>query len=201
MRSPPVIPALMFGPLKANFIASGMGVLLVPPGGMNVDRITGSLEPYGIAEEEMDRLLRIFVDESVEGEGPHTVPMDPGDIEGSIRIWSDEKRKLMEATGRPVLKIVYIDALSDHFPPDQTRRMMEREIASTKKEGGLLLMFHRPGSEGLRQYASNLSDIDLRLLNEQGIILFHGAYPRTLLYAMETIESGGHQEIKLTPMI
>jgi len=196
-----IVPALLFGPLRANFITSDMGVFLCPPPGMNAERIIRFGERYGITKEEHERLLRITSNGTEERMARYIIPLNSKNLEESMRLWEEEKRRTMEATGNPILKLVYLDTIDTFLPLEQARRAMEKLAILTKKERGLLLLFSRPGSEKLRQYASNLADLHLKLLNEHGIILFHGVRPQTLLHALEMTNLEEDPKLKLTPLI
>ena len=197
----PIVPFLMFGTLEANFITSRMGVLIGSSGGMNVDRIINFAERYGITREERERLMRILVRGTEEMRAPCTIDVTLEDVGDSFRIWNEEKQALMKASGKPVLKMLFIDIINEYFSLHNTRRVLEKEIILTKNEDSLLLLFSSPGSEELQQYASKMSDLHLRLFNEQGVILFHGTRPRTTLYALETTDSEGYPKLELTPLI
>ena len=197
----PIVPFLMFGTLEANFITSGMGVLIGSSGGMNVDRIINFAERYGITREERELLMRILVRGTEEMRAPCTIDVTLEDVGDSFRIWNEEKQALMKASGKPVLKMLFIDIINEYFSLHNTRRVLEKEIILTKNEDSLLLLFSSPGSEELQQYASKMSDLHLRLFNEQGVILFHGTRPRTTLYALETTDSEGYPKLELTPLI
>ena len=194
----PFVPSLIFGALRANFIANGMGVLFGSPGGMSVDRIISCGERYGITEEEHERPMRILVSGTEEAEAPYILDVKPEDHQDAFRTWNGEKQRLMKTTGKPVLKIIYIDIIKEYLL-DHARKALEKEIAMTKNEDSLLLLFSRPGSGELQQYASKMSDLHLRLFNERGVIIFHGIRPRTTLYALET-KSGGSGNLNLTPL-
>ena len=198
---PPIIPSLMFGTLRANFLTSGMGVLYIPPAGLNVERIIRFGELYGITEEEQRRLMRIATDGVEEKEEPYVLVFDPDAPKGIIPLWMEEKRRLMEATGKPTLTMAYIDRFTASTPVEWTRRALDMAVTATKNEGGLLLLLSGSGSEGLIKSVSNLSDLHLRLLNEQGVILFHGIRPRTLLYALEMDGSEGYPKLNITPLV
>lgn len=198
---PAIVPSLIFGNLKANFITNGMGVFFLPPGGESVERIISCEKRYGITDEERERLLRIADSGMEERKAHYIYSLDPEDLEESMRIWNEEKRLMIKATGLPLLDLAYIDTIDTFLPIDRARRELELAAKFTKNEGGLLVLFSRPGSEELRQYALNLSDLHFRLLNEQGVILFHGIRPRTPIYALETTGSEGYPKLKLTPIV
>ena len=193
-------PASLFGPLCANFLAHDMGVLLIPPCGQNVDRVMAWMGGYGLGEERLSRLMRIAEMRDAAAAGPPVFHMDPDDIRVSHRIWNEEKRKLTEATGRPVLKLVNVDSAGIHWPLEQARRVMEAESKATKDEGGLLSLLSMPGNDWLGRDASNMSSIHLRLADERGVTLIQGVRPRTPLYALESTGEDGYPSVRLTPM-
>lgn len=198
---PAIVPALMFGTLRANFIKCGMGVFYLPPAGLNVGKIIRFGELYGVTEEEQKRLLRIAVNGTEEKEAPHIIVFDPDDPAGTLNLWKETKRKLREATGKPTLSLAYIDRIISSIPPKGALRVLERVATTTKNEGGLLLLFSGPGPKELIRSASNLSEQHFKLMNEQGVILFHGIRPRTPLYALETNGSEEFAELKMTPLV
>ncbi|KON30685.1 hypothetical protein AC482_03290 [miscellaneous Crenarchaeota group-15 archaeon DG-45] len=198
---PTLIPSLMFGTLRANFLMSEMGVIYLPPAGVNVDRIVRFGGLYGITEEEQGRLMRIASDGNEERDAPYVVAFDPDAPEGMMSLWRKAKEELMEATGRPTLTIAHIDRIVTSLTDDLTRRALDMAVTATKNEGGPLLLITGPGTEKLTRSASSLSDLHLRLLNEQGVILFHGIRPRTLLYALEIDGSEGYPKLEMTPLV
>jgi KaiC/GvpD/RAD55 family RecA-like ATPase len=193
-------PAHMFGPLCANFLAHEMGVLLIPPCGQNVGRVLGRMKGYGVDEERLDGLMRIAEIRNEAAGGSSVFRLDPDDIRVSHQIWNEEKRKLMGATGKQVLKLVNIDSVGIHWPLEQARRAMETESKLTKDEGGLLALLSTSGDEGLGRDASNMASIHLRLINAQGAMLLQGVRPRTPLFVLEATGAEGYPRIRLTPM-
>ncbi|MFQ6054302.1 MAG: hypothetical protein ACE5OO_08765, partial [Candidatus Bathyarchaeia archaeon] len=107
----------------------------------------------------------------------------------------------MEETGKPTLTMVYIDRIVTATPLERVRMALDKASTITKNEGGLLMLFTRSGSEELIKSVSNMSDRHLRLLNQQGVILFHGMRPRTLLYALEMDRCPGYTKLRMTPLV
>ena len=197
---PSLILGLLVGTMRANFIIGGSGVLMIPPGGESVERITRLDERFGLTEEERGSLLRIALMRPEERPPPYVINIDPDDIKKSIRTWDDEKTRLLATTGKPILKIAYIDKAYSLWPMEHTKRALDVESMVTKSEGGLLVLLVRPGSEDLARHSSNISGAHLSLTNEQGVILFRGIRPRTQLYALEMNGDGGYPRLRFTPM-
>jgi|GEM_PF-1519776 len=197
---PSLILGLLVGTMRANFITGGSGVLMIPPGGESVDRITRFDERLGLSDEERGRLLRIALMRSEENPPRYLIGLDPSDIKRSLRTWGDEKAGLLSSTGKPVLKIVHIDKAYSLWPVEHTKLAIDMESMATKDEGGLLILLTRPGSEDLAKHSSNIAGAHLTLTNEQGVILFRGIRPRTQLYALEMNGDGGYPRLRLTPI-
>lgn len=196
---PPVVPALIVGPLRASFITSQRGVLFLPPSGESVNRITGFDHQYGVTAEEQRRLLRIATT-LPEEETPVNLGLDPGDIKMSQRIWREEASRLRRETGQPTLNIVYTDRLGNTWPETQSRSFLDTESMHARNTGGLLVLLSRPGEEAIRQHASNLAHTHLRLHNQRGVMLLDGVKPQTSMYALEQDNSAGYPALSLTPI-
>ena len=196
---PPLLPALILAPMRANFTAAGRGVMMIPPGGTGSDRVTRFDERLGVTPRLRDALVRIGVF-TQEPEAPHVLRLDPDDPKMTHRIWCEEKTRLASSTGQPTLKIVYLDGLDYLWPRDQARRVLDAESAQTKNEGSLLLLLSHPGSEELERNASNLSNAQIEVRSEQGVFLLQGLQPRTQLHAAEMDPEAGYPRLTLTPM-
>ncbi len=195
------VPAHLFGPLCANFLAHDTGILLIPTCGQNVERIMSWMASYGVGDERLTGLMRIAEIRDEATDGASVFRLDPNDIRVSHRIWNEEKRRMTRDTGKPVLKLVSVDSAGIHWPLEQARRVMEMESKLTKDEGGLLVLLSTAtGNEGLYRDASNMSSVRIRLINEKGVMLLQGIRPRTILYALEATGEGGYPQIRLTPM-
>lgn len=192
-------PRLLLGPLLANFVSQGMGVLQIPTCGQGTGCITDWMAEYGMEEDAVRRLLRV-AEISGNPESDAVLRLDPDDVKISHRIWNEEKQRLALATGRPVLKLINIDKAGVHWPLEPTRRVLEAEAKLTRNEGGLLVLVSTPGDGGLRRDAINMSSVHLRLSLEQGVVLLQGVRPRTPLYAMEPTGEDGYPSARLTQM-
>jgi len=196
---PPIVPALIVGPLRASFINTQRGVMFLPPSGESVRRITDFDHQYGVTAQEQENLLRIATT-LPEEETPMNLGLDPGDIKMSQRIWREEASRLHRETGQPILKIVYADRLSKTWQEGQSRSFLDTESMRTRNTGGLLVLLSRPGEEATKQHASNLAHTHLRIHNQRGVMLMDGVKPQTPLYALDQDNSQGYPSLTLTPI-
>jgi len=196
---PPIVPALIVGPLRASFINTQRGVMFLPPSGESVRRITDFDHQYGVTAQDQEKLLRIATT-LPEEETPMNLGLDPGDIKMSQRIWREEASRLHRETGQPILKIVYADRLSKTWQEGQSRSFLDTESMRTRNTGGLLVLLSRPGEEATKQHASNLAHTHLRIHNQRGVMLMDGVKPQTPLYALDQDNSQGYPSLTLTPI-
>jgi len=194
---PPLAPALLLAPLRANFTHNGRAVIMIPPGGTSPERIARFDEAYGVTPGQRDTLLRVGTPTTTTG-APYSLRLD--DPPNNQKTWAEEEARLHVATGKPLLRIVYVDGFDDLCPGDQTHRMLDAESRQTKNEGGLLVLLTQPGSASER-HASNISNAQFSLRNEQGVFLLQGLQPRTQLYAMEMEDGASYPKLRLTPML
>jgi hypothetical protein len=190
-------PDHLLYPLCANFIAHGMGVLVLPPCGESTERVATSMETYGTGNE---RLLRVAEVRNSSPEGTHVFHIDADDLRLSGRIWDEEKARLREATGGQVLEVINVDKVGVLWPLEQACRAMEAESKRVKVEGGLLLLTSSQRDQGLSMDASRMAGIHLRLRDELGVALLQGIRPRTPLHALETTVTRGYPSLELTPL-
>jgi KaiC/GvpD/RAD55 family RecA-like ATPase len=193
---PPIAPALLLAPLRANFIHRGRAVTMIPPGGTGSDRIARFDEYYGVTLTQMNRLLRVCTPDATP-DAPYSLRLD--DPRNNHRKLTEEEARLHATTGKPILRIIYVDGFDDLFTGDQTRRILYHKSRQTKNEGGLLVLLTQLGSTS-EHHASNLSNAQYAIRNEQGVFLLQGLQPRTQLYALEMEDGASYPKPTLTPM-
>ncbi len=196
---PPLVPALMLAPMRANFTSAGRGVMMIPPSGTASERVARFDERLGVTHSRREELIRIGIF-NPEPEAPYVLPLDPDDPRAAYRAWCEEKARLSVRTGQPLLKIAHIDCLDYLWPREQARRVLSTESAQTKNEDSLLLLLSHPGSEELEVHASNISNAQIEVRSEHGVFLLRGLQPRTQHHAMEMDPDAGYPRLTLTPM-
>ncbi|HIH88610.1 TPA: hypothetical protein HA344_05300 [Candidatus Bathyarchaeota archaeon] len=143
---------------------------MIPSGGTGSDRVARYDEAYGVTQAARDRLLRVYTPDVAPG-APYAVTLDdPKTNHGRI---TEEETRLRAETGEPLLRIMYVDVFDDLIPRELSRRMLDAESRRTKNEGGLLILLMQPGSASERQ-ASNNSNTQISIMNEQGVFLVRG---------------------------
>lgn len=195
----PLVPALIAGTLRANFLAQGRGVLFMPAGGENVGRIAAFDGRFGLPQGAQ-RLLRIATASGNQGHEPAAIRMDPDSLQRSWGAWAEAERELTEETGEPTLKMIYVDSLQSNWAGENLGRLLDSESMRTRDAGGLLMLLSRPGDGSLRQHAGNLSHTHLRAVNLQGVILLQGVKPKTPLNALNQDDERGYPSYTLTPI-
>jgi hypothetical protein len=196
---PPLVPALLVGPLRANFMAQGRGVLFMPHGGENLDRIHRFDQQFALGPVAVS-LLRIATAPNNKGGCPPELPLDPRNPDAALRAWADAEEKLSGETGGPLLKIIYVDSLRASLPQADHRRFLDHQSMRTRDADGLLVLLSRPGDDQMRQHAGNLAHTHLQVTNREGVMLLQGVKPRTPLHALAQDPAAGHPALSLTPI-
>jgi KaiC/GvpD/RAD55 family RecA-like ATPase len=192
---PPLAPALLLAPIRANWILGGRPTTMIPLGGTNPERVARFDERYGVTQEQMGRLLRITTPDPATNT-PYSLPITLGD---GVKRLDEEEHALAEASGEPLLRIVYADSLGDLLPQGEHARWLDAKSRQTKNEGGLLIILTQPGS-ATERHAGNISNTQLTLRNELGTYLLQGLQPRTQIYALEMEDGASYPKSRLTPM-
>ncbi|MFH2112514.1 MAG: ATPase domain-containing protein [Candidatus Bathyarchaeota archaeon] len=196
---PPMVPALLVGPLRSNFLAQGRGVLFMPPGGENLDRIHRFDQQFALGPRAA-KLVRIATAPNNQGGRPPELALDPRDPDAALRAWADSEEELSRETGGPLLKIIYVDSLRTCLPHADHRRFLDHQSMRARDAGGLLVLLSRPGDDHLRQHAGNLAHTHLQVTNHEGVMLLQGVKPRTPLHAVAQDPAQGHPSLSLTPI-
>ena len=78
---------------------------------------------------------------------------------------------------------------------------LSRMVTDIRIEGNLLILASKPGFEENARYASNMADVHINLIYENGVVLFYGIRPRTSFYVVEMDCSKGYRLPKFTPIL
>jgi len=190
-------------PIMANFGTQGMAMIILPCSGFNAETIYEIAKEFQLTEEEINDLLRV-----VERLRPYLkrdvdyvfVPkgQDIREVyEGIARL----RQELRERTGKPVLGFIGLDTAGIVLGEESLRNILDQIVTDTRIEGGLIVFVSKPGVEGIAQYVANMADIHVRVVCENGVILFYGVRPRTSLYVAEMDCSKGYPMPKFTPIL
>ncbi len=190
-------------PIALNFLTQGRGIMLVPTVGMDADFCVGILSSFGIAEKEINRLLR-FCELPTPGRNqakPHIAVFEGNDIQKDYERWLRLESELMQNTGQPVLTLSGLDTLANIFGPEVCSGLLSQDIARIRSRGTIGILIAKPGYEELVRKLSIMAEIHLKLAKEHDSILLYGMKPRTNLYAVEMEISSGYPMPRLTPII
>jgi len=188
--------------VSANFLAQNRAMLMVPPGGMDVE----SIAQRGIRDVG-DDVFNANVRLIEKGGGP--VPRDRPYIVSlkfesprqDFNDWLYIYKSLRQRTGQPVLEIVGIDTQEARYGEESYKELLSVSSELTRKEGNLTIRITRPGMEGLTRRCANVSDVHLKMVELSGAVLVYLEKPRSGLFYMDTDASGGNIRITLSPLV
>jgi KaiC/GvpD/RAD55 family RecA-like ATPase len=188
--------------VSANFLSQRRAMLMVPPGGMDME----SIAQRGIrdaGEEVFNACVRLIE----KGGGP--VPRDKPYIMSlkfenprqDFNDWLYIYKTLRQKTGQPVLEIVGIDTQEARYGEEAYKELLSVSSELTRKEGNLTIRITRPGMEGLTRRCANVSDVHLKMVELSGTVLLYLEKPRSGLFFMDTDAGGGNIRITLSPLV
>lgn len=184
-----------------NFIAIGRANIIIPTLGMYVENAVRNLQvSYGINESETKHLYQTF--ESVKGNSEaFQITHLSGDSQVDFEEIEKAAKELKEQTKQPMRFSIGIDTLEALYGRIPLKDI-SMAVARVRNEGDL--MFIRVNSAMRKEFidaVSSFSDVHIRLVRENGTILFYGVKPRTGLYVLGTDVSKGYPLPKLTPIV
>ncbi|MEM2634795.1 MAG: ATPase domain-containing protein [Nitrososphaerales archaeon] len=189
-------------PTAWNFGAQGRGVMIIPSHGIDPNIIIERAKEGGMTEDEINRLLRIFVMERSEFEPkPYLITYKGEKFKEDYTKYVEIEQELMKNTGQPVLHIVGVDTLIDLYGVKGAIHAIRNQVTRIREMGGLGMALLKPGYPTLAKILSALADVHLRITRRYGTILIYGIKPRTNIYALKMDISRGYPMPKLTQII
>jgi len=201
----------LIAPTVANFLSLGRGVMVIPPGGVDVTYIVKTLtEDYGLRLEEVQRLIRAFrftygapsIEASKGGGWISASILDilKGVYEG-FKEWLMVEAELMRLTGGPTLHIVGLDSLTAVHKSEDVIKNMYLAGVKVREDKGLSIMICPPGVEKVKQMAINFADLHLKVEREHGVVMLYGVKGvRTPILCVEEF-SRGYPAERFTPIV
>ena len=185
-----------------NFLAQGRGIIMVPPGGVDVE----SLAQRGyrdVGEVEFNSLFRLIEKGGglVTRERPYVVMLKFENLRQDFNDWMYIYSALRKRTGAPILEIVGIDTQEARYGEDVYKEFLSVSSELTRKEGNLTIRITRPGMESLTKRCANVSDVHMKMIELNGAVLLYMEKPRSGLYYMDTDAGGGNIRITLQPLV
>ncbi len=167
---------IMFGPLMANFLRQGRGVLFIPS---SKDRISFEKGTQDIVDESVRKSLKVFEPEKRSSEG-----------EDLVHNFKETYRELKFRTDSPVLTVcdwIRLEHLIDKSGLSEDRgTTLAKELLDIMKENsGLTVLMMRPGFT-FTEDARYVADIHINIFTEYNSLLMSCEKPNTSIYNIST---------------
>ena len=188
--------------VSANFLSQQRAMLMVPPGGMDMESIA-QRGIRDVGEEIFNANVRLIEKGGgpVPREKPYIVPLKFESPRQDFNDWLYIYKALRQKTGQPVLEIVGIDTQEARYGEESYKELLSTSSELTRKEGNLTIRITRPGMESLTRRCANVSDVHMKMVELSGAVLIYLEKPRSGLYYMDTDASGGNIRITLSPLV
>ncbi|MEM2715064.1 MAG: ATPase domain-containing protein [Candidatus Bathyarchaeia archaeon] len=185
-----------------NFTTQGRGVILIPSSGVDHNLIRKKAEEGGLTEDEINRLLRVYIRKypGFKPE-PFVVTLEGESITEYVMSCFNAEYELMKETGQPVLRIVGADTLIDTYGVKEALSALRACAMRARETESLCIILLKPGYPRVAKILSAMADVHLRITREHGSVLVYGVKPRTNLHVLEMDASKGYPIPKLTPII
>lgn len=186
----------------ANFLAQQRAMLMVPPGGMDIDSIA-QRGIRDVGEENFNPAVRLIEKGGgpVPRDKPYIVSLKFESPRQDFNDWLYIYKALRQKTGQPVLEVVGIDTQEARYGEEAYKELLSVSSELTRKEGNLTIRITRPGLEGLTRRCANVSDVHMKMVELSGAVLVYMEKPRSGLFYMDTEAGGGNIRITLSPLV
>jgi KaiC/GvpD/RAD55 family RecA-like ATPase len=193
---------MIIAPSTWNFMAQARGSIMVPSSGVDYHTLRILLRIGGFTEKETEGRGKVVVlGSTVIPEDPILVPFEgrsqTQDYQQFVNIASELKSKL----DQPICYTIGYDALIAHYGIEAVINQANFEATRVRETGDLCFAIVKPGYEGLSEKLGSVTNIHLKLIVEDGVLLLYGIKPRTNLYAVEMDTSKGYPLPRLTPIV
>jgi len=194
---------LVLTPIVLNFIAQGRGALLIPSLGVDAEKARAIGLSYGLTDDEINRLLRIFEPRPLsEGESkPYVMGFGAEDPWAVYSKYVEIEEELRQATNQPIISVSSANTLASYYGEAVCEKILGQEAIRIRKHRSLGIILMKPGYENLTRRLSSIITTHLKIVREHGCLLLYGLNPRTGLYAVEMDTSKGYPLPKLTPIV
>jgi KaiC/GvpD/RAD55 family RecA-like ATPase len=188
--------------VSANFLSQRRAMIMVPPGGMDVDTIA-QRGHRDVGEEVFNSQVRLIEKGGgpLPRDKPYIVSLKFENARQDFNDWLYIYKGLRQKTGQPVLEVVGIDTQEARYGEENYKELLSVSSELTRKEGNLTLRITRPGMESLTRRCANVSDVHMKMVELNGAVLVYLEKPRSGLFYMDTDASGGNIRITLSPLV
>ena len=188
--------------ITANFLIKNRSVMVVPMGGMNINKFESELYTY-VGKEKFNTNVRIMERADTLGarDKPYIIPIRFEDITHDLREWQRVYMRLREKTGNPTLEIIGMDTQEARYGEDIYKEIISVSAEQAKREGNVILRLARPGLESINQRSRNISDIHVKMIERNGVTIVYGKKPVTRMYAVTVDSEDGNKRLSLRPIV
>jgi KaiC/GvpD/RAD55 family RecA-like ATPase len=188
--------------ITANFLIQNRSVMVVPMGGMNINKFESELYTY-VGKEKFNTNVRIMERADTLGarDKPYIIPIRFEDITHDLREWQRVYMRLREKTGNPTLEIIGMDTQEARYGEDIYKEIISVSAEQAKREGNVILRLARPGLESINQRSRNISDIHIKIIERNGVTIVYGEKPVTRMYAVTVDSEDGNKRLALRPIV
>ncbi len=186
---------------QANFVSQGRGMFVIPSLQATTDAVRSIVLPL-VGDESFYRYCRAGEYRAVKDADlkPHQVALKGKSI---VEDWETIMRTtegLREATGREALDFVAIDTVEYTYGLGEFLKVLGRLASGIRASKNLAFILIRPGVSVIPQIRS-ISDVYLKLVDVEGVVMLYAVKPRTELYELEGDSDLGYPSYKLTPVL
>lgn len=193
---------LIVSPTGWNFLAKGSAVIVVPSSGVDYNIVKERVLEAGFTEDEINSLLRVCVQESLEiPDLPYIAKFKGKNLERNHLRYIDMMKELMRKTGQPVLSIIGADTMLSMHGVEEAIRIVNVDATRLRKSSCLGIIILKPGYERLAKILGAIADVHLKITREHGALLLYGLKPRTGIYAVEMDVTKGYPLPRFIPII
>jgi len=187
--------------LQANFCAHGRGMFVIPSMQATSEVVESIIMPL-VGEEQFYKRCRAgeFREPRLGGLKPYQVLLRGRSILEDYDELISQVEGLREGTGREVLIFAGIDTFEYTYGVGETVRILGRAVSSIRSYKDLAFFLVRSGM-GIVPQIQAISDVYIKLINLEGVVMLYGAKPRTQLFELGADETRGYPGYRLTPVV
>jgi len=200
---PRAVPLLFLVTIMANFASQEMANLILPCSGDNAESIYNIAKLVLFTDEEINSFLRVIEKfrPYLKRDEKYIISLDSQTTEEQNEWGAKLRQELKKETGKPVLEFLGLDNAEIGIGKENLKGRLSRMVTDIRIEGNLLILASKPGFEENAHYASNMADVHINLIYENGVVLFYGIRPRTSFYVIKMDCSKGYRLPKFTPIL
>ncbi|MEM2840976.1 MAG: ATPase domain-containing protein [Candidatus Bathyarchaeia archaeon] len=194
---------LIVVPTIVNFISKGRAVLLIPTLGVDAEKAKQIGLSYGLTDDEINGLLKVCVAKTLGGDSdkPYMVAFEAKNPWEDYSKYLKIEEELNRKTGQPVMSVSGADTMISYYDESTYEKILGQDAIRIRKHNSIGIVLLKAGYESLSRRLGSVATTHLKIVKENGCLLFYAVKPRTGLYAVEMDVSKGYPTPKFTPMV